>query len=295
MYLKWVGGKTSLSDSILPNFPKSFKTYVEPFTGSAALYFCFARKHQTSTASDLFYQPNYPSNIHLYDINPHLINTHIQVRDNPEQVIQYLQQLEAKHNSAQENVDAFYKHVRTTVTHDITNDNKAELAAQFIYINKTCFNGIWRVNKSGKNNVPYNKKDSITFDIQTITLASTLLKNTHISHQSCFDVNYQQLDDAFVYLDPPYYPLSKTSNFAAYNKEKQDDKQLLQQLKQLCDTLTQHNVKFMMSNSTANEVFQMFEGYNIKTLDAHRFVKAITKKQEKREKVQETLVTNYSL
>lgn len=294
MYLKWIGGKTGVADLILPHFPKKINTYIEPFAGSGAMFFAFIKNIKEQLEENVYFEGSLPTRIILCDINEHLINCHIQVRDNVESVIKILNTLEESHNKLNKESIQMYKEIRTAVTDPITDSNKIELAANFIYINKTCFNGIWRVNKSGKNNVPFNNKNNINFDFKTIKEASELLSGVEINHISFENLKIStEEDNAFVYLDPPYYPVSKTSNFTLYNKEKQNDNVLLDKLKAFCDLINANNIKFIMSNSDSNKVYETFADYKIKQISAHRFVKALKQDNEKREKVQETLVINY--
>lgn len=298
MYLKWVGGKTSLSKSLISQFPKNIDSYIEPFAGSAAMYFRF--HSPVSTENSCFNNQNHSfKTAKLYDINSHLINCHITVRDNLESLINKLEKLTAEHNSYQDEnkTKDFYVSIRDKVTQSITEANKIELAANFLYINKTCFNGIWRVNKSGRNNVPFNNKLDIKFDYQDIRKASIMLQNCSIENQNFKSLDIKKEGKTFVYLDPPYYPLSITSNFTGYNSAKVNDKELLSSLLDFCKDLDKKGILWMMSNSSAIEVKEAFSEWNIGKIEAHRFVKAIktedTDNKAKRSKIEEFVITNY--
>lgn len=293
MYLKWVGGKTLLSKDLISQFPKNIDSYIEPFCGSAAMYFCF---HPKIDAENSCFEQDEPlfKKSYLYDINSHLINCHVVVRDNIEKLISILKQIETEHNKYK-NIDLakkFYVSIRNEATRPITEENKTELAAHFIYINKTCFNGIWRVNKSGKNNVPFNNNINISFDYPTLHKASKMLQNCFLETKTFKNLEIKKENETFVYLDPPYYPLSQTSNFTSYNSAKVNDEELLDSLFVFCKDLDSKNIKWMMSNSSANEVKDKFSEWNIREIEVHRFVKAL-KKDQVREKVKEIVVTNY--
>ncbi len=290
MYLKWIGGKSGIADQIIPHFPKDIDIYVEPFAGSCAMFFAWYKSLEEKPGNIFNEDLKLPSKIVLCDINSHLVNCHKMVRDNCEEVLTRVMQLQEEHNALGQNYESMYKDIRKTVTDEITSSNQIELAAQFIYINKTCFNGIWRVNRAGKNNVPSNKKTDIRFDEETIRDASRILKKAEIREVNFTNLHFAPCENVFVYMDPPYYPISKTSNFASYNKERENDNKLLDKLKRYCQELDGCGIRWAMSNSNAKEVLAAFPDNKIIPISAHRFVRAITKDNEKREKVTETLI-----
>lgn len=289
-YLRWIGGKSSIAEQILPNFPSDIDIYVEPFVGSGAMFFAWYKSLENKTHNVFDNDIRLPSKIVLCDINSHLINCHKMVRDKCEEVLARVLQLQKEHNDLGENFESMYKDIRKTVTDDITSSNQIELAAQFIYINKTCFNGIWRVNRAGKNNVPSNKKTHIRFDEEAIREASRILKKAEIREVNFTNLNFAPCKNVFVYMDPPYYPISKTSSFASYNKERENDNKLLDKLKRYCQELDGCGIKWAMSNSNAKEVLEAFSDNRIVSISAHRFVRAIKKDNERREKITETLI-----
>lgn len=289
-YLRWIGGKSGIAEQILPHFPSDIDIYVEPFVGSGAMFFAWYKSLEYKSRNIFHDDIKFPSKIVLCDINNHLINCHRMVRDNCEEVLARVLQLQEKHNALGEHFESMYKDIRKTVTDDITNSNQIELAAQFMYVNKTCFNGIWRVNRAGKNNVPSNKKTYISFDEEAIRDASRILKKAEIREVNFTNLNFSPCKNVFVYLDPPYYPISKTSSFASYNKERENDDKLLEKLKRYCQELDGCGIKWAMSNSNAKEVLDSFSNNRIIPISAHRFVRAIKKDNERREKVTETLI-----
>ncbi len=294
MYLKWVGGKSQLAKKLICKFPKKIEKYIEPFAGSASMFFCY---HPGFTDEEMCFQldtPNLPE-VMLYDLNPHLINCHKIVRDKVDDLISKLKTLEEEHNSKKTIEDAteYYVSIRDMVTEPITNLNSIDLASYFVYINKTCFNGIWRVNRKGTNNVPFNQKLKIGFDTKSIYLASRMLSKCHIEHSSFEKLDIRKSDkETFVYMDPPYYPISKTSNFTSYNSNKVNDMTLLQSLKSFCKKLDIEGIKWMMSNNLTEEVVEEFKDWKIEKIQAHRFVKAL-KNNENREKIEEVVIRNY--
>lgn len=293
-YLRWVGGKTGVSSQIIPHFPSEVGTYVEPFVGSGAMFFSWYEHLERTTNGNIMASVSFPKKVILCDINSHVVNCHETVRDRCDDVIRRVKELQTEHNSLGDKAETLYKKIRYTVTGAISESNKVELAAQFMYINKTCFNGIWRVNNSGNNNVPFNKRNTINFNEKDIRNASRMLRNAEIRN-----INFANLsldtsnENTFVYLDPPYYPISKTSNFTMYNKEKENDDALLAKLYIFCEILDKNNIKWLMSNSDAIEVKTTFSKYKINHIEAHRFVKAIKTENDKRSKIKETLIANY--
>jgi DNA adenine methylase len=289
MYLKWIGGKSSIAPELIFRFPgQDIKTYIEPFIGSGAMYFAFL---STMVEVNLFYKT--PTVFCLSDANPFLINCHSEIKENIDKVCQELEKLEREHNDATDK-KAFYYSIRNLVTdpHALT-FNPTVLAAHFVYINKTCFNGIWRVNKLGRFNVPFNNHVKLKFDYDLIRKASSLLKRADLYIQEFDQVDDSILaDQAFCYMDPPYVPLTATSSFTSYTAGGFGPKEL-QRLVAFCEKLDSLGTKWMVSNSSAPAVYEAFKKWNISEIKVHRFVRAIKNKNETREKVAETVITNY--
>jgi len=289
MYLKWVGGKTQLAGQILSLFPKEGDgAYIEPFFGSGAMYFAFRKSIRES---DIFNSSRFvPSHYIFGDTNPLLINCHLAVKSSPKELEELLIGKEKEHEYSP---TEFYNSQKKLVTQvpDLSNGCDLEAAARFIYINKSCFNGIWRVNRSGLFNVPWNQKETINLVNKKLHYAHKLLQGCEINLCSYKDRCSKAVKGDFVYLDPPYVPLSESSSFTAYTEDgfSLED---LSELRQICDDMDKKGIKWMMSNSTAKIVYDEFSAYNIHEVYAHRFVKAL-KENEKREKIKETVVTNY--
>lgn len=287
MYLKWVGSKNQIINDIVSQFPKDIDRYIEPFIGSASVYFGV----HDSTQNNLYFKE--PSSFYLSDTNFFLINCHSEVRDNSDKVCNKLNRLEKEHNEAACK-KSLYLEIRSKVTNaSIASIDPSELAAYFIYINKTCFNGLWRVNKSGKNNVPFNNNKTVSFNYELIKEASKKLSKADLIVREFDDIDEEELGPGtFVYLDPPYVPLNPTSSFTSYTSKGFNINDL-DRLKKLCEKLDANNAKWMLSNSTAPFVYETFNKWNISEIMVHRFVRAIKNKDEKREKVAEVIVRNY--
>jgi len=191
--LKWAGGKTQMLGDLIPKVPTSYGRYIEPFFGGGAMFFALQ-----------------PENAVIADSNPELINMYRQVADHVDEVINYLKKYE--------NTSEMFYDVRSL---EWTALPKAEAAARTIFLNKTCFNGLYRVNKQGQFNVPFGKyKNPKICDEEGLRAASEVLKKAEIL---CGDYllvleHYAQPGD-FVFLDPPYLPISEYSDFKRYTKE----------------------------------------------------------------------------
>lgn len=264
-WAKWSGGKTQLLNVLTAAVPKKFNRYHEPFIGGGALFFKMA-----------------PHNAVIADSNSELINSYQVIRDDVHALIEDLQQHK---NEA----DYFYE-VRAK---DLTTLTPVERASRFIYLNKTCFNGLYRENKLGRFNTSFGRyKNPKIIDKDNLLAVQSLLNqpNIEILHSDYLLTEDRVAADDFVYLDAPYVPLSKTANFTSYVK---DGFTLEDQTKlaQLVDRLTERNVKVMVSNSNTDIIHELYQAYNIKKISATR---AINSKADKRGKAQnEVLITNY--
>ncbi|MEH2163433.1 MAG: DNA adenine methylase [Nostoc sp.] len=262
-FLKWAGGKSRLIQQYIPYFPKSYKNYYEPFLGGGAVFFYLQ-----------------PSAAILTDINAELINTYCCVRDRVEELIYLLKEHKNRHRK-----DYYYSVRNHSGGTDI------EKAARLIYLNKTCFNGLYRVNSQGKFNVPLGryKNPNICSEVLLRT-ASEALYHAEIQQADFIDVlNYATNSDDFIYFDPPYYPVSETSYFTAYSSYRfAEDQQV--QLKEVFEKLAERGVKVMLSNSDCEFIRNLYSGFNIYTISASR---AINSNAKKRGKITEVLVTSY--
>ena len=267
--VKWVGGKRQLLDDITPLLPKQISTYCEPFLGGGAVL--FARQ---------------PKNAIINDLNDDLMLVYEVIRDDVESLIMSLQEHE---NTS----DHFYQ------VRDLDRDkesykllSKIEKASRIIYLNKTCYNGLFRVNASGEFNSPFGhyKKPNIVNE-PVLRAVSKYLSSPNIQlFSEDFAATLQRVPrGGFIYLDPPYDPVSDTASFTGYNKGGFDKAEQIR-LKECCDALTQRGVKFLLSNSATEFIRELYAEYAIKTVYAKR---AINSDADKRGAVQEVLIRNY--
>lgn len=289
-YLKWVGGKRQLSKELIKKFPHEFNRYIEPFCGSCAMFFSYYGQEET----DIFNTIPKPPAI-LNDSNHLLINAHKSIQQDFKSVSIHLDNLKNRWDNYDDKYKA-YLTIREELNKSIHDDSFDIFlkSALFIFINKTCFNGIWRVNSKGLFNVPWNKKEKISlYKSSNLRQCSELLKQ--YSKLECIDFydfleKESQIGD-FVFLDPPYIPTSRTSSFTSYTCDgwsNKDDKRL----SKILDIMDKRGVKFMMTNSESPLVYALFGKWNIEEVRAHRFVKALNK-NEKRKMINETVVTNF--
>ena len=193
--VKWVGGKRQLMFELLKNMPKNYNRYFEPFIGGGALFF------------ELL-----PENAYISDMNEELINLYTIVRDNVYELIEDL----SRHEVSKE---YFLKIRNIDRTEKYAELSDIERASRFIYLNRTCFNGMYRVNSKGEFNVPFGHyKNPRIIDENNLLNSSVLLKNTEIRHADFSEILKKVKKGDFVYLDPPYVPLSETSSFTSYTK-----------------------------------------------------------------------------
>lgn len=264
--VKWVGGKRQLMFELLKNMPQIYNRYFEPFIGGGALFFELQ-----------------PEQAYISDMNEELINLYQVVRDNVDELITDLK----KHDISKE----YFMEIRNIDrTEDYENWSSIQKASRFIYLNRTCFNGMYRVNSKGEFNVPFGHyKNPRIVDKNNLTNCSNLLQRTEIRHADFSEILTKVQEGDFVYFDPPYVPLSETSSFTSYTKDGFDiDMQF--KLRDVCDELDSIGVKFLLSNSDTKLVNELYENYNIKKVFASRQINA---NADGRGKITEVLVRNY--
>ena len=264
--VKWVGGKRQLMCELEINMPKTYNRYFEPFIGGGALFFYLQ-----------------PDNAYISDMNEELINLYQVVRDNVGKLITDLQ----KHDISKE----YFMEIRNIDrTEEYKNWSNIQKASRFIYLNRTCFNGMYRVNSKGEFNVPFGHyKNPRILDENNLINCSNLLQRTEIKHADFSEILKKVKKGDFVYFDPPYVPLSETSSFTSYTKDGFDiDMQF--KLKDVCDELDSMGVKFLLSNSDTKLVNELYENYNIKKVFASRQINA---NADGRGKITEVMVRNY--
>lgn len=263
-FLKWAGGKAKLIPQYHPHFPKQYETYYEPFLGGGAIFFHLQ-----------------PRQAVLMDINSELVNVYQCVRDRLPELIALLKHHRTAH------CQAHYYQTRACIP-----TGTIERAARLIYLNKTCFNGLYRENSKGQFNVPMGKyKNPGIFDPELLAAASRSLQvaTIRVAPFEAILENAKTHRD-FVYFDPPYFPISATSNFTAYNRYsfKQEDHV---RLRDTFVTLANRGVKVMLSNSDCPFVRELYQGFDIQPVLAAR---AINSKATRRGKISEVLITSYS-
>lgn len=289
-FVKWAGGKGSLINQLVGYLPQDFAeqqnvTYIEPFVGGGAMLF-YMLKHF----------PNIKRAV-INDVNEDLINCYLLIKDAPIKLITLLSGIkdEYYHLSNMDEKSQYYYQMR-----DKYNKNeltKEERAAYFIFLNKTCFNGLYRVNTKGKFNVPFGKyKHPNICDEELILADHKLLQNVEIFAGGYENIrNHLGRNYNFIYIDPPYRPLSGSACFIEYTHKIFDDSEQ-EKLKVFCDELTLKGCKIMQSNSNSLDdegnsfFFQLYDAYSIKPILAHRFINAHA---GKREKETELLIMNY--
>jgi DNA adenine methylase len=256
-FIKWVGGKRSILPELLRRMPKHYKAYHEPFMGGGALYFSVQ-----------------PDTAYLADINFPLVITYNAVKNDVDTLIRKLKLHEKNHDKD------YYLKMREKIA---TEKDPTTLASIFIYLNKTCYNGLYRVNKSGKFNVPMgNYKTPNILDEANLRNCSQLLQNAVIE-QHTFSQDKIVKDD-FYYLDPPYHETYDSYSNGGFGDEAHS------KLAEYCKKIDQKGGFFMLSNSDTPFVRKLYKGYNIEKVSASRFVSC---KAHQRGKEDELLIRNY--
>jgi DNA adenine methylase len=252
-FIKWVGGKAQLLDELFKLFPRRIRTYYEPFIGGGACFFTLAAEGRFEHAV-------------INDWNKELTDTYRVVRDFPEELMTWLLRRE---ESYRQGPKAIFEHWRDEV--DVATLDPIARAGRMIFLNKTGFNGLYRVNQKGEFNAPWGQKETVkTFDKDNIADAAHLLNwRTTILNGDFEDAVATAREGDFVYFDPPYVPVSETSDFASYTAKGfgMNDQQRLRDV--FC-RLHAKGVLAMISNSDAPELREMFKEFEIHEVDARR-------------------------
>lgn len=272
-FIKWVGGKRGLLSQIIPHIDTNFNNYFEPFIGGGALFFELYNKGILKDKE-----------VFLFDINSELVNTYNIVKTMPHKLIEELRIFKENHSKE------FYYEVRAWDREDdFLKRTELQRAARFIYLNKTCFNGLYRVNKKNQNNVPMGAyKTPKICDVETIINASRALENVHILNISYKEVlNYAKEGD-FVYFDPPYYPLNPTSSFTSYSEFEFLQKEQ-EELFNIFSKLDLKGCQVLHSNSYTELIKDLYAEYEQIEVQASRFINS---KSNDRGKISELLIKN---
>ena len=267
--VKWVGGKRQLLPQILPLIPKRMSAYCEPFLGGGAVLFALQ-----------------PRRALVNDLNQDLITVYRVIKENADALIEHL--------SRHENTPEYFYRIR-----DLDRDREAyaalsdvEKASRLLYLNKTCYNGLFRVNASGAFNSPYGhyRRPNIVNE-QTIRGVSRYFNSCDITF---FSEDFAAVLDrvprgGFVYLDPPYDPVSDTASFTGYNRGGFGREEQVR-LKACCDALTARGVRFLLSNSATPFIRELYSSYHVSIVQARRAVNSVARR---RGAIVEGLVRNY--
>jgi DNA adenine methylase len=266
--VKWVGGKTKLLPELLARKPAKFNRYFEPFLGGAAMFFALK-----------------PNDAVLGDMNAALIGMYQAVANDVEQIIGML----GVHRNAHHRPKYYYE-IRDIWNEGGWIDDPSARASAFIYLNKTCFNGLWRVNRKGEFNVPRGDYENPTvFDPDALRAASVALHKANLRKTAYDQTTASATAGDFVYFDPPYDPHSKTSNFTAYTKDAFGKDQQLQ-LATHARELRKRGCYVMLSNNDTAYVRSLYEDFCIDTVQCGR---SVNSKGDKRGKVNEVIITSY--
>lgn len=268
-FLKWAGGKSRLIPQYSEYFPTSCDRYFEPFLGGGAIFFHLR-----------------PECAFVSDLNADLINAYRCVARSLDDLLEELEQHQELHCSN-------YYYEQRSLQNEVVVDRLPffplpDRAARFIYLNKTCFNGLYRQNRKGEFNSPIGSyKNPLICDRETLKAASEALKPALIHHQPYHRISPSAGD--LVFFDPPYQPISETSDFVSYTRFPfQEAEQVA--LRDFVSALSNRGVKVMLSNSDCRFIRDLYRELNIHTIEASR---SINSNAEKRGKITEVLVTNY--
>ena len=288
-FLKWAGGKTQLLNEIEKNLPKDFSennyTFIEPFVGSGAVMFWLLNKY-----------PNI-KNVIINDINKDLTDCYLTIKNEVSALINVLSKWEKEYHTLNDCIEKrkeYYYEKR--VLYNSRKSTKLTQSALFIFLNRTCFNGLYRVNSKNEFNVPIGsyKEPQICNSKNLIAVSELLQRVTVLNGDYSETLKYTDNNTLF-YFDPPYKPLSKTSNFNSYAKDEFDDKQQIR-LKEFCDQLDEDNYQWILSNSDvkgkddANNFFdELFNNFSVNRVSVNRLINPY---QANNEKISELLITN---
>ena len=288
-FVKWVGGKSQLVNELEKMIPtdgeKVLTRYIEPMVGGGALLFYVLSKYE-------FEQ------VYISDINSELINAYNTIKNNADALISKLKEMQFLFWSMDENGRKYYYYSSRERFNnlELNESNSIEKAALFIFLNKTCFNGLYRVNRKGQFNVPMGAyKNPCICDEENLRNVSKALQNVDIV---CGDYSLSKsvIDkDSFVYFDPPYRPISETSSFTSYNIDVFDDNEQIR-LAHFIDEINETGAKIVLSNSDPQNVNKedtffedLYKSYKIKRTDASRMINS---KSDGRGKIKELIICN---
>ena len=286
-FVKWVGGKSQLLDEIREKYPSKIEKYCEPFVGGGAVLFDVLNKFQ-------------PKKVLINDINQELINTYLQIKNNCNSLISQLSEIQNiyRSHSVEQNKEFFYekRHRYNELKVNGNEQENLEKAVLFIFLNKTCFNGLYRVNSKGLFNVPFNNaKNPLLCDEENLHACSEVLQNVEMKigdYKEC-----RKFIDAktFVYIDPPYRPLTQTAAFTSYSENGFTDKEQIE-LGNFITEISNKGALVLASNSdpknaNVNDNFfdELYSNFEIERVSASRMINS---KANKRGAISELLISN---
>lgn len=286
-FIKWAGGKGQLLNEIRKKYPQGITSYCEPFIGGGAVLLDILANFK-------------PVKVMINDINPELINSYIQIRDNVDELISQLQNVKSEFLNLKEDERNIYYYNKRNIYNELIQSDNADLtkkAVLFIFLNKTCFNGLYRVNKSGLFNVPMGSyKMPTIFDEKEIIKINRLLQGVIINcgnYTECFDFIDK---NTFVYIDPPYRPINQTSSFTAYNENTFGDAEQID-LENFINRISSKGAKVVASNSDPKNVNEndnffddLYKAYKIARVSAKR---NINSNGNSRGSISELLISNF--
>ena len=288
-FLKWAGGKTQLIEQIKEQLPNNIKTndftYIEPFVGSGAVSFWM-----------LEHFPNMKNAV-INDINQDLTNSYLTVKHSVQDLIDILKKWESEYHNISENQEAkkeYYYKKRSLF--NARNSDQTTQSALFIFLNRTCFNGLYRVNRKNEFNVPIGSyKTPQICNEENLLAVSEVLQKVEILNGDYSETFKYANENTFFYFDPPYKPLNETSSFNSYAKDEFDDAEQIR-LKEFCETLDNQNHQWILSNSDVrgkdinNNFFDdLYASFNILRVNARRSINA---NPSNRGELTELLITN---
>lgn len=268
--VKWVGGKSQLLTQLEKNFPKEFNTYFEPFFGGGAVFFMLS-----------------PKKAHINDINKTLVQTYSAIKSNPRKVISSLRKLQSEYDLSEDRKGLF---LEIREKYNSLPLSSPQRVPYLIFLNKTCYNGLYRENSKGGFNVPFgNYAKPKILDEENLIAISKLLEHTTITNTDFKDAVKSAKKGDFIYFDPPYHPLNGTSKFTDYsgNGFTELDQE---RLRDLFVELDKKGCFVMLSNSNTDFIRKLYKGYRIKEVNARR---AVNCKGYGRGEIKELLILNY--
>lgn len=294
-FIKWAGGKKRLIEQIKGRFPLWINSnieefvYVEPFIGGGAMLFFMLNNY-----------PNIKKAI-INDLNKSLTNSYIEIRDNIDNLIYNLRGLEKDYYrlAKEEKQKSFFLEIRSEFNSNLLNE--LDKTTAFLFLNKTCFNGLYRENKQGLFNVPFGQyKNPKICDEENLIACSEVLQKVEVYNGDYSGVlEHIDTNDAFIYMDPPYRPISQTSSFNSYNSTDFNDNEQIR-LKEFCDLLNEKSYSFLLSNSdpmqyNLEDTFfdDLYNEYNIDRIITKRSINSNA--ENRANQIREILVYNYSV